>query len=89
MNDRIQQLVALACADPANESFAKRLTTLVLHECIYTIQRSVTRSGHTPANERSWKHIEEICARFDVEVPTMYSHEFLANYAEATKCAAP
>lgn len=51
----------------------RELARLVACECIYTIRMHMPRNGvNSPENMISKRHIEEICKKFDIEMPMEY-----------------
>ena len=46
----------------------------VAKDCILQIQLKIPRSGNTPENQRSWKHIDDIAARYGIVLPDDMLH---------------
>lgn len=42
---------------------------LIIQECIETIQKGIQRGVSSPENIRSWNHIADIAAKFEIDLP--------------------
>lgn len=46
-----------------------KFAQLIAKDCILTIQRQIVRNGMTPENIRSYQHVEDLAARYGIELP--------------------
>ena len=81
MNKRIKELADQA-SDKARDStqtpevllekFVEEFSSLIVKECILTIQLQIVRNGKTPENLRSYQHVGDIAEKFGIKLPIDY-----------------
>lgn len=56
------------CEPEVVEQFAQ----LIVEDCIRTIQEKIVTNGPTPANLRSYDHIDDIALKYGIKFPIPY-----------------